>query len=375
APSAPSIGGAPPAAPSAQAQAAAASSATGVVTLAGGWIPSSIKKVAQSDKIPDEIYGIVTVLADADGNGLVAAYGRNTIYLYRVKGEEILPYTRIRKPLDHHFLYVDAYDLDGDGEKEILVTDLIEEQIQSFVLKKKGDVYEEAAENIRYYLVPLPDWKGKPTLAGQYQGVRSPFEGKIVALRWDGKQFSPGETFPHDTAIAPLWSGVLGLSSARFGKEWRLIYADEEAYLHVLNAEGKSVYKSRTRFGSGLDYFEWGPIIEMDGRRRWFPLRKPARVAPGSGESPLILTTGIEKGLLDLVGGSYSSTRLVLLRWEGEEFLEKAGTQGTSQFLSGADFLSSTDFRKGGRIVVSSIEQTGSAFKDKVSRLHLYQVE
>jgi hypothetical protein len=377
-PPAPSDGGLPsPAGVSSSAAQAtqAVSSRPAGTTLSAGWIPSSLKRIGESDKIPDELNGVVTLRSDAQGNGIVAAYGKTTIYLYRVEGKELLPFTRIRKPQSHHILSVDAIDLDGDGENEMLATILLEEAVRSVVYKKKGDVYEEAADGIRYYLVVLPDWKGKRTLVGQYQGVDTPFRGKIVTLRWDGSRLVPGEELPHDTTIAPLWSGALGLSSGRFGKEWRLIYTDEEAYLRVLESDGKSLYKSRTRYGAGIDYFEWGPFIEIEGRRKRIPLRMPARLAPGSGETPLVLTTEVKKGLLDLVGGSYDSTRLVLLLWEGNELIEKAGTQGTSQFLSGGDFLSRSDFSRGGRIVVSVIEKTGAVFREQVSRLLLYQAE
>jgi len=362
------------AAPAGQVQPAVSLPASGATTLAGGWVPSSVKKIGQSDKIIDELYGVVTVAKDAEGSDLVVAYGRNTLYIYKVKGEEILPYSKIRRSLDHHFLAVDAFDVDGDGVKEILVTDLIEESVQSFILKKKGDGFEEMAEKLRYYLIVLPDWNGKPTLVGQYQGVDNPFQGKILTLRWDGKSIVAGAPLPHDTNLSPLTGGATGLSSARFGTGWRLIYTDEESYLRILDGDGRSSYKSRTRYGTGADFFEWGPIIEIEGRRRWIPVNKPARLAPGSGENPLVMTTEIKKGMLDLVGGSYDSTRLVFLLWEGGEFLEKAGTQGTSQFLTGADFLSTSGFSKGGRTIASTIEQTG-ALKDKISRLYLYQVE
>lgn len=334
-----------------------------------------MKKVGQSDKIIDEVYGVVALARDSEGNDLVVAYGRNILHVYKVKGTEIVPYTRIRRPLDHHFLNVDAFDIDGDGEKEILVTNLIEESVQSFILKKKGDGFEEIAGKLRYYLIVLHDWMGKPALVGQYQGIESPFQGKIVTLRWDGKTLVAGEPLSHDTAISPLSGGVLGVSSARFGNEWRLICTDEDSKVRVLDGGGKSTYKSRTRYGMGLDFFEWGPIIEIEGRRRSVLLNKPARVAPGSGEYPLVLTTEIKKGLLDLTGGSFDSTRLALLLWEGGEFLEKAGTQGTSQFLTGGDFLSVAGFSKGGKVIASTIEQTGVVFKEKASRLLLYQVE
>jgi hypothetical protein len=369
------IGGVPVAATASQAPAAAPPAAAGPVTLAGGWSPSSIKRVGQSDKIADELFGVVTIERDAEGNDLVAAYGKTALYLYRVKGTEIVPFTRVSRSLEHHFLNVDAVDLDGDGEKEILVTDLINETVESFVLKKKGGIYEEAAEKIRYYLVVLPDWNGKPTVVGQYQGIDTPFYGKIVTLRWDGKGFVAGEPLPHNTDILPLSAGVVGLSAARFGKEWRLIYTDENSYLRVVDAGGKSLYKSRIRYGSLMDYFEWGPFIQLEGRRKQYPLRKGVRIAPGGGETPLVLIPEIKKGILDVTAGSYDSTRLTLLQWDGGDFLEKAGTQGTSQFLSGADYLSLSGFSKGDKIVASVIEQTGVLLKDKISRLLLFQVE
>jgi hypothetical protein len=352
-------------------QAAAPSAAPAPTTLAGGWIPSSMKSVGESDKISDELYGVSTVETDADGNTLVAAYGKTALYLYRVKGTDITPFTRITQPLEHHILDVCAMDIDGDGSREILVTDLVGERVESFVLKKKGDTYQEAAGGIHYYLAVLPDWMGKPVLVGQYQGIDTPFQGRIVTLRWDGKTLVEGEKLPQDTNILPLSSGLPGLSSARFGKEWRLIYTDANSNLRVLDATGKSLYRSTNQYGSVPDFFEWGPIIELDGRRKWYPLRNAVRVAAGGGENPMVLIPEGKVGVLSTV----SSTRLVLLRWEGGEFVEKAGTQGSGRFITGADFLSPTDFGKEGRIVASAIDQSGSFFKDKVSRLLLFRVE
>ena len=367
----PAIGGVP-AAPSPQAAPAAAAPPAPVpTTLAGGWSPSSIKIVGESDKILDELYGVVTVDTDAQGSTLVAAYGKTTLYLYRVKGTEIVPFTRISKSLDHHILSVHALDIDGDGSREILVTDLMNETVASFVLKKKGDGYQEVAGGIHYYLAVLPDWMGKPVLVGQYQGIDAPFQGRIVTLRWDGKGFAEGEKLPQDTNILPLSSGLPGLASARFGKEWRLIYTDENSRLRVLDAGGKSQYTSSGKYGSIPDRFEWGPIIQIEGGRKGFPLRSAVRVAAGGGEAPLVLIPEVKQGMLDMA----ASTRLVLLQWERGEFVEKAGSQSGSRYLTGADFLSPDGFGKGGKIVTSAVEKSGSPFSDKISRLMLFQAE
>jgi len=370
-----SAGGIPPAASQQAAPVAAPPPAPVPTTLAGGWSPSSMKDAGQSDKIIDELYGVATVDTDAQGYTLVAAYGRTTLYMYRVKGTEVLPFTRISKPLDHHILSVYSLDIDGDGSREILVTDLVNETVGSFVLKKKGDMYQEVAGGIHYYLAVLPDWMGKPVLVGQYQGIDTPFQGGIVTLRWDGKGFVEGEKLPQDTDILPLSSGLPGLSSARFGKEWHLIYTDVDSYLRILDAKGRSQYKSSATYGAIPDLFEWGPIIQIDGHRKWFHLRSAVRVAAGSGEDPLVLIPEVKQGVLSTVLNAPGTTRLVLLRWDGGEFREKAGSPTTGRTLTGADFLSLDGFGKGGKIVASAIEQSGSVISDKISRLVLFQVE
>ena len=354
-------------------------------TLKSGWVPSSLTKVSQTTKIPDEIYGVVAGNIDSEGNGEVIAYGKQTVYIYRVKGEEILPYTRVSRTIHDHILSIDAVDLDGDGGKEILVTNvtrpgaegsqLADESLDSFVLKKKGDVYEEVAGKIPYFLAVLPDWMGKPVVVGQREGMNEPFQGKFVPFRWDGKGFIAGEPFPQDTNILPLSEGLPGLSAARFGKEWRMIYTDETSRLRILDSDGKSRYSSRDLYGSGLDSFKWGPYDPVEQRRKQYQVRKAVRVAPGATEFPLILIPEVKKGVLDIVQGFYDSTRLVLLQWDGGDFLEKAGSKSTSHFISGADFLSPSGLKRGDMVVASEIEQTGSVFKGKISRLQLFRVE
>jgi hypothetical protein len=341
----------------------------------GPWTPAGMKTLSQTDKIADEVYGIVAGDVDEEGNGEVIAYGKRTLHLYRVKGMEIAPYTRINRGSQHHILNVEAIDLDGDGRKEILVTDLVGDNMESFILKRNGDVYEEAAGKIPYFLVVLPDWMGKRAVIGQRQGLDAPFEGKLITLRWDGKKLAVGEALPHNTNIFPLSWGIPGLSSARMGNEWRLVYTDEAGRLRVIAPDGKSEFRSKDTFGSGVDFFEWGPYVPLEGSRKRFFLRKAARLCRPGGDRPLVLIPEVKKGILSMTAGSYDSTRLVLLQWENGQFSEKAGTPKSDHFYSGADILSSSGLREGGKVIASAIEQMGSAVKGAQSRLTLFQVE
>ena len=65
---------------------------------------------------------------------------------------------------------VGAIDLDGDGKKDLVVTDLEGDRLNSFVLLRRGDGFEEIPGSIPYYLAVLQDWDGKTVVAGQRKG-------------------------------------------------------------------------------------------------------------------------------------------------------------------------------------------------------------
>jgi hypothetical protein len=336
------------------------------------WKPSSMKRVSRSDKLPDELHGIVAGDVDAEGNGEVLAFGRRIIYIYRIKGNELLPYTRITRGLPGHILSIEAVDLDGDGKKEILVSGLEGENLGSSVLKRKGDVYEKVAGRIPYFLVVLPDWQGKPVVVGQQLGNEAPFEGRLLTMSWTGKTLVAGAPLPADTRTPPLTFGIPGLSSARIGKEWRLIYTDPDGHLRILDASGKTEYRSRGIYGAATDDFEYGIYIPRTGKSR-NAVKKTARVSAGADDSPVFLIPKVKAGLLTMTS-LQESRSIVLLQWSNGELLERADTGEGDYAYSGADFFPPLPLRKGGKVIASAIEKSGDA-KGEASRLVLFSVE
>jgi hypothetical protein len=332
-----------------------------------------LKRVSRSDRIPDELYGVVTGDVDAEGNGEVFAFGKRTLYIYRVKGKELLPYTRITRGLPGHILNVEAVDLDGDGKKEILVSGLEGEYLGSSVLKRKGDVYEQVAGRIPYFLVVLPDWQGKPTVVGQRLGSDTPFEGRLLTMSWTGKTLVEGAPLPADTRSAPLSSGIPGLSSVRLGQESRLVYTDQDSHLRILDASGKTEYRSGGSYGAPTDSFEYGLYLPKTGKSR-NPVRKAARVsAAAAGGSPVFVISKVNTGILN-ISALQESKSIAILQWSDGEFAERADTGDGNFAFSGADFFSPPPFRKGGKVVASAIEKSGVT-KEAASRLVLFSVE
>jgi hypothetical protein len=338
------------------------------------WIPSSLKKIAESGRIADELHGIVSGDVDSEGNAEVIAYGKKGIYLYRVSGTEILPKSRISENLPGRILNVEAVDLDMDGAKEIVVTGIDGDNLRSSVWKKKGEAYERIADRIPFFLVFLPDWQGRKAVAGQQAGSDTPFQGKLYEMSWNGQTLAAGNPLPADTLRAPLSSGILGLSSAKFGEEWKWIYTDEYNHLRILDAAGNTASKTAAKYGWSGDSFEWGIHVPRTGKARYYA-RKAPRVSVDAEGKPLVLAPMEEEGLLDLIESFSRTTRLALLRWNGGEFVESAGTPKADHTYSGADFLSPDGLRRGGKVVASVIDKTDSVLKGGISRLLLFQIE
>jgi hypothetical protein len=349
------------------------------VALAADWVPAAINKVSQSDKIPDELFGIVAISAEPNGDGEVVAWGKSTLYFYRVKGTALVPWTRITRELNHHFLKVDAVDLDGDGTDEILVTDRVGERIESFVLKRRGDSYEEAAEKIPYYLTVLADRKGNRVAAGQRAGVDTPFQGKFVTMNWTGgKDLSEGEPLPVASGVLPMSSGgILGLSAAKIGDADRFLYAEEAGYVRVLDEAGKTVFKGKSKFGWPGEAFEWGPYNQMEGKRAQVTVREAPRVLRWKAGAPMLLAVQMKNpGILSRIAGNeIEGSRVTLFQWEDSEFVERAVSKYTDYQITGADLVSATGLQRGAKVVGSVIEQPSGLFKDRVSRLLLLSVE
>jgi len=337
------------------------------------WAPSSLKKIAESGMIADELHGIVSGDVDSEGNAEVIAYGKKGIHLYRVSGTELLPKGRISEGLPNHLLNVEAVDLDVDGVKEIVVTGIDGDNLRSSVWKKKGEVYEKIGDRIPYFLVFLPDWQGRKVVAGQQAGSDTPFQGKLYEMSWNGKTLAAGKALPADTLRVPLSSGIFGLSSAKFGEEWKWIYTDENNHLRVLDAAGNTAYKTGAKYGWSGDPFEWGIHVPRMGKAKYYT-RKAPRVSPGPGGKPLVLAPMEEEGFVNLEAFS-KTTRLVLLRWDGGEFVEAAGTTKGDRTYSGADFITPSGLRRGGGLVASVIEKPDGVLKGGISRLLPFQVD
>jgi hypothetical protein len=358
--------------PSAGAAAAAqtpAAQASPVVAPAGPWDPRSIVKVATSDKVPDELYRVGSGDLDGDGSPEVAAIGSRKLWVYKVSGDSILPFRKMERNISHLFLNVEMADIDGDGRAEIVITDLVGDRLNSFVMKYNGEVLEPVALEIPYYIISLEDGKGNRRLIGQPRGVTEPFSGKIVYLKWNGKTL-----VPDGNVFTSVEGGIFGLAALPADPENRFLYIDPDEHIRLLDPKGKTVYKTKEYYSGAIQMFTWG----VETRSNVGPDRHyiRGRIYPISmdGKSPVFLVRQAKGNVLFKDVRTFEWSRLVFLSWGGDGFSEKGASERIDNLM--ADFaVLGGKAGSGSRVAVPVIESSASYSSESVSRIHLYRLD
>ncbi len=362
-----------PAAPAASVSPAGPSagpSAAAPAMPAGPWEPRSIVKVSFSDKIPDEIFRISSGDVDGDGNPEVAAIGSRRLWVYKVSGDIVAPFRKQEWNNSHLFLSVETVDIDGDGRVEIVVTDLVGDRLNSFVLKYKGDVLEHVATDIPFYIVSLEDGKGGRRLAGQRRGITEPFSGKIEYLKWDGKTLVPDGDVP-----AKVQGGIFGLAAFPDDKENRYLYIDEDEHLRLIDPKGKTVYKTKEYYSGAVHLFTWGTETRSNvGPDRHY-IR--GRIVPVTteGKSSVFLVRQSKGNVLLKDTRTFEWSRLLYISWAGDGFAEKGASDRIDNLMTDFAVLGGGRPGPGSRVAVTTVESNASYASGAVSRIQLYRMD
>ncbi|MDA8122550.1 MAG: VCBS repeat-containing protein [Deltaproteobacteria bacterium] len=366
-----------PAAPSPPVSPAGPSAGPSVAPLAaapaapsGPWEPRSIVKVAFSDKISDEIFRVSSGDVDGDGNPEVAAIGSRKLWVYKVSGDTVAPFRKHEWNNSHLFLSVETVDIDGDGRAEIVVTDLVGDRVNSFVLKYKGDVLEPVAQEIPFYIISLEDGKGGRRLAGQRRGISEPFLREITYLKWDGKTLVPDGDVPVKVA-----AGIFGLAAFPGDAENRFLYIDEDEHLRILNPNGKTAYKTKEYYSGAVHLFTWGTETRSNiGPDRHY-IR--GRIVPVTteGKSPLFLIRQSKGNVLFRDTRTFEWSRLLYVSWAGDGFAEKGASDRIDNLMTDFTVLGSGRPGPGTRVAVTTIESNASYASGAVSRIQLYRMD
>lgn len=268
------------------------------------------------------------VIGDLDGTGgaAVAISDGHRLRIYSLKHSttELLAEEPLERA-DRRQLAVDLADINGEGRPQLFVTAMVDDRLDSYVLRWKDGKLTRVVEHQPYYFRVLTPPDKPAMLVGQKRSISSPFYDRVMTLEWTGQGYREGETLtlPDDVAIYDF-------TVADFTRDGRgqLLYLDRSDRLVLVAPDGRVLGKSADSFGGVESFIEYRPIAINQGAdseplRARIPARLTAADLEGDGTVEVAVPHNVPltKRIERIKGYQYG--QIHVLRWDGQQFVEQ----------------------------------------------------
>ncbi len=240
-----------------------------------------------SDLFSYEGRGMTYADIDGDGKNELIIISLKRVYVYELLQNQIRLLAMYEGNDEDNFIRVYAYDLNGDGKKEIVVSDLRFAQAASLALEYQGGNFKTVFEKSPW-LLNVIDWEGKPTLIGEaYMGREIDYH-HLRKLRLEGKKLkeeSEDMPLPKDVGLY----GLVNFQTSAQDTTPSLLYLSVSGGLKVLQWDGKRYVKkwaSSDRYGGTSNFIRVDVknfLNEVDNEFTYFNVNPSTWIEGGSG--------------------------------------------------------------------------------------------
>jgi TolB-like protein len=242
----------------------------------------------KSQTLPFEIRGLDIGDLDGDKKNELVAVDKRNVYIFTYDGEKLKLQQKVEFGSAHNFLTLDVADVNRNGFAEIIVTSVVGDDLQSFILEYEEGKLKKVTENAKWFFRVLDHPKEGPILMGQNMGSDGFPTGPIYKFVWKKKSFEKGPNmgFPQGTKIFGI-----AVADVRNKGIFDLVTLDDSERLRILSKDGKFSWRSSVLFGGKKIYYETlktkNPITAGRGgsipSRVYIPGRILIRDLDGSG--------------------------------------------------------------------------------------------
>ncbi|MBS3918430.1 MAG: VCBS repeat-containing protein [Deltaproteobacteria bacterium] len=200
-----------------------------------------------------EIKGLDIGDVDGDKKNEVVVMDHHNIYVFKYDGDKLSLFRKIEAGYQHNFLTLDVADVNRNGFAEIIVTSVIEDNLQSFILEYEQGEFRTITRKAGWFFRTLEHPKDGSILIGQQMGSDGLISGSIFKFAWKKNSFEKGPKmpFPKETKIFGLAIGEVRKSGIT-----DILQLDDAGKLRVLSSDGMFVWKGRGDFGGTNNFYE-----------------------------------------------------------------------------------------------------------------------
>ncbi|MBW2039188.1 MAG: VCBS repeat-containing protein [Deltaproteobacteria bacterium] len=225
---------------------------------------------------------------DGDGKNEIVVIDHHQIWLYRDEGKGIRLLAEFKETSNNTFLTLDVADINEDKKAEIIVTNVIEDDLQSFILAYDEGAFKYLAKGLNWYLrVKKVPGKGQVLLA-QRMGTDKDYEGPVRLVKWKKKRFKKGKKVKLPKQIEWIYSFTAGKFTSPEAQEFLVV--DEFGNVRMLDEKGATQWKSGEDLGGSDNYIDRPNVFagkrgapDVFARRIYLPPRMIAKDLDGDG--------------------------------------------------------------------------------------------
>jgi len=285
-----------------------------------------------------EIKGLDIGDIDGDKKNEIVIMDRHNLYLFKYDGEKLNLFQKIAEGDQYDFLTLDVADVNRNGFAEIIVTSVVGDNLQSFIIEYEEGKFRRT-EKAGWYFRVLEHPSEGPVLMGQRMGPEGIFMGPIHKFIWKKKSFEKGPKMPF-----PKEATIFGLTLAdvRGKGKPEVIAFDRTEHLNIFSEDGKTLWRGRDRFGGTNNFYDTKKKREEPYRpqdappfRVFIPGRIIVRDLDGDGIPEVIINKN------DFFAGSlfekmkvYDKAEIYNLVWEEEGLLTNWKTKEIRGYIA-----------------------------------------
>jgi TolB-like protein len=349
---------------------------SGIIVSREGVLDQGVNK---SQTFPFEMKGLDIGDVDGDKKNELVFMDSNSIYIFRYNGERLTLFQKLELDPGNSFLTLDVANVNRRGPAEIIVTNLVDDNLRSFILEFEEGRFKKIHEKTGWFFRVLEHPKDGPILMGQAMDAYGIISGPIYRLDWKKTTFEQGPKMPFPTGTKLFG---LTLVDAKPPGVLTPLIVDEFNRLRLLGPRGNYTWSSFDSFGGTETFYETKKTKieayrgnDSPAYRVYIPGRILYRDLDGDGINELIINRNISGFGTTMFerAKSYDKSEVVNMIWDENNFLKIWQTREMDGYI--ADYQV-RDVDNDGRdeLVVALVNRSDAFERKKTSTVYFYEL-